>query len=993
LLWLGLSLLLYSSLLGQSAELAYRNYTINEGLPSSECYEIIQDSEDYIWISTDNGVSKFDGDHFTNYGPEEGLMDKTVLFLHEDHRGWIWMSTLSGNCYIYRADTIAAYEYNHYLVNKRKDYSLVHDFIIDTSGNLHFSLSDHSIFQINENGDTSSWSKTRFGYEIGFYKREGKMLQLTQRNYHLPVNKQTQTIGINDPDFPNIADLEVRYVSMTRQTSKLDSYVFLVGESIIYQHLRKLYLYNNKYQLQREVKFDRGAINCISQLKDGRIIIGFFDSRGLLVFDDIKSIFNGDAGRAYFNGNTISHICEGKDKSIWVSTVDNGIYHIPSLDVSVYHFNLGKARFVEAQSNTKDKIFLGVANGRIFTLDTSTGWKEYKNQELYGLDHLRYFDQEQVLLANSPLQYLYTQEEENWKKVSSQVNIIFTNYVDNLAKEIIGFDKMSLFYLHMADKAASRLSLKERKNYRLGAATSMAQTNPDSIWVGKRGGLFLLKDDTNLQKVSGFADIPNISVRCLKVYQDSSLLVGTKNHGMLRLKNGMLSQVAMEQGLLDNTIDRIRVDPKGQIWVSSKQGLNRLTYQGDSLYVNTISSLNGLPSNEVVDVTFSEDKIWVVGKQWVTTFPADYKFDYDPLKVKIAKVKLDGEEHPLSSAITLDWNNSISLHFTAFNYHAFKNQAYRYRLQPTEDWLHTNQPVVNFSNLSPDKYQFEIQTQQNDGTWSAATSLSLQVLPPYWQRWWFISLIVLLAAYIAYYLFNQRILKLKQERKQIELEDQINQFKQKAYQAQMNPHFVFNCLNAIQGFIIGGEQDQKKATRFLVRFSDLMRQALDAYRKESISLSDEIKLLDNYLSLEQMRFDHKFEYFIQLDATLESDWIQIPPLLIQPYVENAVLHGVASLKDKGIIRLDYRMLDKKTLEVTISDNGPGISYTKSIKQQAGKIKRESVGMSITQKRLEIISLRSDNIEITEPIDDYGSVSGTLVKVQIPLNKEIEMTSH
>ena len=121
----------------QSAHPALFHYTTADGLPSNECYEILQDRDGYIWISSDNGLSRFDGLEFRNYGTEEGLLDKTILIMHEDHRGWIWLSTFSGNFYILRGDTIAPYAHNHLIQQVRNRFYSGKDFAVDSLGNLH----------------------------------------------------------------------------------------------------------------------------------------------------------------------------------------------------------------------------------------------------------------------------------------------------------------------------------------------------------------------------------------------------------------------------------------------------------------------------------------------------------------------------------------------------------------------------------------------------------------------------------------------------------------------------------------------------------------------------------------------------------------------------------------------------------------------------------------------------------------------------------------
>lgn len=964
----------------QTVELAYRNYTIDDGLPSSECYEVIQDRKGYIWISSDNGVSKFDGNRFINYGPKEGLKDKTVLYMHEDHRGWIWMSTISGNCYIYRGDTIAPYKHNSILQDLRDEYNLIRDFIIDKEGSAHFSLREHSILSISPEGDTLSWKTQKGVYHAGIYKRNGQLLQLS--GYYKRQNQMVVNWGINDPDHP-----EISILSIPKNTGEAEysnsigtSFAFQLEDQMIHQFYNSVYLFNAKYEMLQKNTFKKGAINCIYQLTNGAFLVGLFEGKGLIIYDSLDAFFDGAQGHTYFLGNTISHITQAKDGSIWITTTENGVYHIPSLAINVYNFDLGKANFRAATFSKKGVLFLGVANGEIYRKQDKGEWQTLPpTTDLFNLNYLHYIDEKETLITGVPTQY-FNINDNNWQLLPKTNGSIVLGIIDHLDTALISFTVRNISRWTYEN---NQFVLEEEKPYKLNATKCIAQTHPDSIWVGNRSGLYLLGEASKLIKVDHISSMLNVNIRCLKVYRDSSLLIGTKNYGLLILKNGQLKQVSSQNGLIDNTIDRIKTDPSGQVWLTSKKGLNCVSFQNDSIVVKTISKLNGLPSNEVVDVAFSTNHNWVIGKQWATSFPREYNFQTQALGVNITNILVNQKEQPLSSSIMMDWNNSLSVHFTSFNFHAYQSQKYRYRLIATEKWITIDQPRLTFSNLAPQDYQLEIQALQNDQSWSASTILTINVSPPFWQRWWFIGLVFSIIAAAAYYLFNQRIQKLQQEQKQLELEEQINQFKQQAYRAQMNPHFVFNCLNAIQGFIIGGKKDQKQAARLLSQFSYLMRQALEFSRKETVSLREEIRLLDNYLSLEQMRFDHKFDYHISIDEQIDEDWIEVPPMLIQPYVENAVVHGVATLPKKGQIHLDYQLIDEQMLEVSISDNGRGIAHTQSLKKQS-KSKRTSAGMQITKNRLDTLSPGDGNLQIKERIATDGSVEGTLIKVRIKL---------
>lgn len=223
---------------------------------------------------------------------------------------------------------------------------------------------------------------------------------------------------------------------------------------------------------------------------------------------------------------------------------------------------------------------------------------------------------------------------------------------------------------------------------------------------------------------------------------------------------------------------------------------------------------------------------------------------------------------------------------------------------------------------------------------------------------------------------------LNRSRKNAVLEAKLAHLERSALQAQMNPHFIFNSLNSIQSYIANNENE--KANRFLAKFSRLIRSMLNLSRSQKVSLEEEIESLKLYMELEKMRFKDKFNFEIIVDEEIETALVEVPPLLIQPYLENAILHGLAQKKSEGRIRL-YYIMDGKYLLATVTDNGIGYETSKRLKQEQGtKNLHKSVGMTITQKRLEMLDEGNSDkkVNIQEIKDREGEVLGTKVEVKI-----------
>ena len=352
----------------------------------------------------------------------------------------------------------------------------------------------------------------------------------------------------------------------------------------------------------------------------------------------------------------------------------------------------------------------------------------------------------------------------------------------------------------------------------------------------------------------------------------------------------------------------------------------------------------------------------------------------------IEEVSLNGVPIKKTALSQLRWReNNLQLRYQLLDYAQDGGINYRFRLAPAAPWVYTENNTLDLLNLSPTDYLLEIQAKDRTGRWIAAEPLPINIRPPFWQRLWFASLCLFLAFLVGYHFFRRRLKDLAIQQERLGLEEQINQLKQQAYRAQMNPHFIFNTLNAIQGLILGEQLEKEKAVGYLSKFSRLIRTALDASAQEKITLKQEVELLHNYLALEQMRFDHSFSYHITLADDLETEWVQIPPLLIQPYVENAVLHGMEAKQGDGVISIELTA-ENELLRVCIRDNGPGI-YTQQAKKEGQNhaLKRTSYGMNITRQRLDVSTAPHNKLQINELKNPAGMPIGTEIILLIPLS--------
>ena len=241
----------------------------------------------------------------------------------------------------------------------------------------------------------------------------------------------------------------------------------------------------------------------------------------------------------------------------------------------------------------------------------------------------------------------------------------------------------------------------------------------------------------------------------------------------------------------------------------------------------------------------------------------------------------------------------------------------------------------------------------------------------------FISLFILLVFGILFLIYNRLQLK-----KTLTLQKELAEYEQKALHLQMNPHFVFNCLGSISSFIVQNGTDS--AIKYLSKFSKLMRLTLEYSKESLIPIDKEIESLQNYLELEQLRFNQAFTFVINKSQDIEDD-AALPPLLLQPFVENAIIHGLIPKKESGHITIDFSV-DQEALLCKIIDNGIGIDKSQELKENLVKV-HKSMALDITRKRLEMMesyTSKTAQVNIVELKDSHGNPAGTEVVLRLPM---------
>ena len=522
----------------------------------------------------------------------------------------------------------------------------------------------------------------------------------------------------------------------------------------------------------------------------------------------------------------------------------------------------------------------------------------------------------------------------------------------------------------------------------------------DSCILGTRDGFYSYTSDT----IVPLNKETKKRVRLIDYFNSSKTLVySIWGEGItLENKKGQKIRLSVKDGLVSNTINTMYMDENEILWLGTNKGINTIYLDSitNTFKISIVSQTsNSLSSPNILQIYYS-DSILYLGTDLgfdVVDFKlnkeiheAEIPFHLDSLEIN--NIAYTEKNYPI--ILRYDSNN-ITFHFTAIAFNKLGNVRYRYKLEGlSNEWEYTRERRVSFLQLSPNEYQFYLEVQDEYGNWIALNEqLSFTIEKPYWETWWFRLIIIGIIGYIIYYYISnlkkeRTFLKLEKdllEDKQI-LSGELNESRQKALSAQLNPHFVFNSLNSIQNFIL--TRRTELSSDYLSMFSKLMRFVFENSKKLYVPLSDEVEALRLYLELEQVRHNHKFEYKINTDR-VSKDQIYMPSLLVQPIIENAIWHGLLHKKeDDKVLEVNFTS-DTEYLYIDVIDNGVGRGSSKPRPKLIKK--QKSSGVELTQQRLSLLTQSSGlktDFKVVDLFDDHGNPSGTLVKITIPVNLEI-----
>jgi sensor histidine kinase YesM len=361
------------------------------------------------------------------------------------------------------------------------------------------------------------------------------------------------------------------------------------------------------------------------------------------------------------------------------------------------------------------------------------------------------------------------------------------------------------------------------------------------------------------------------------------------------------------------------------------------------------------------------------------------------LNVIIKSMRIAGHSfdtnHHVNFLEHLDLNpdqHTLDIQFQALAFPRDQHVVYSYQVKGLHDrWIPLGKNnSVTLSQLPPGHYVFQVKAGEPNSS-APVKFFSFSIARPLFLQTWFLLLSALLLIGMILTVFRLRMHQIRRrEKEKMNVQMQIAELELQVLRAQMNPHFMFNSLNSIKNYIL--KHETAKAAEYLSSFAHLIRLILQHSRERTISLQDELEMLLLYIDLEKLRFREGFEFIYEVNEEINTSHVQIPPMIIQPYIENAIWHGLLH-KDQDR-RLALRVsIDEKQVTCEIEDNGIGREQAAKIRSKSAT-RYKSMGMGITQDRITLMNSMSAlgiRIDLIDKTNGAGHPSGTLVKIHIP----------
>ena len=944
----------------------------NINLPVNESYGITQDHQGYIWIGTSVGLCRYNADSIRKYKSPSGLKDESAFKIIELNREKLLINGSSNYFYYYNKEkrNIEKCGFTNKL-NKLISNKLLQVYhSVKVNDSIVYLNTQYSTFKVNFLRDeVTEVVPFDMSTNYNFMYEGDKLIQVKRflSQIELTNIKDKRLITLSIKKGEKIKKFVLKLNTVTIPSWRVCSAVDNFGAALI--------SFDNVI-----VKIDRSDNFSTVETK-GEVLKLYVDSKNNLWAGTLRNgvcfYENSNLVRPVIsiNNNSVTDITEDYEKSIWCTTLEQGVFYCRTPEIFEY------SNFKDLQSSV---YALKVINNIVYCSSLKNRIISFKQNEICQFEN-DHFNEFIIKVAKYRDKYL----------VSTTKNIFLTDSLFRESEIIIdrqtGFSNTASYIFDTNSDTAiightnaiyliysgsiHPFFVPEKK------ISQIVCTESSSIYLVMDDVLYELNRSCELRKALEL----NGSFKRMCVLKDDFLAIITTTDFIL-FKKGKIVNINTKWNYGDIIINDIVSDKNDGIWLSTNQGL--LYYNIRNEKCNTFNRNDGLICDKIFSTVICNNSLYVNSEDGLYTMPVSIKksninpkFILKYIYVNDTVLKSINDLNNLS----YDQNN---LKFT-FDINSYIGVDRKGRLvycieELSKNWITVEYNTINLNNLSPGRYTIKVKAVNANEVSSNEFRLPvIYISPPFWKTIWFVLLsmfLILLIIFLIIFYFKNKFKRREEENTRINR--MLAEFKMNALQAQMNPHFIFNSINSIQTYIL--EKNSQEAYDYLSKFAKLIRVILQNANEKTLTLESELDILKTYVLLEQMRFENSFEFIFKLDENIDTYLIKIPPMLVQPFVENSIWHGIMPLKNrKGKLELNIKQI-KDSIIIVVEDNGIGRNESQKMKEFTN---HKSVGMNLTEQRFELLrKLSNDNeikITIIDLFDSYNEPAGTKVEILIP----------
>ncbi len=1035
--------LLSYSLNAQAYHELFQHLSIENGLSNNSVNSVVQDNNGFIWIATENGLNKFNGYSSKLFYPHLQLFNQELIThigsSFKDSKGRLWFGSKGLILCNPQLETFKIFQFDAANPNSIMSNDIFK--IVEDEHSRIWIGTRNGLAMYNES--TQDFTKFRHdttATKVEIYSRNRIIDLVSDKNgnlwmttlmglYKYSIKKNIFTPYLLHPDKSGSKLVNRSHFMALDHTGKIWINYFGIG----------LFCFDTLSKKYEQVKFPQSEMNdaalAINSIQcDSKNNIWIASSvDGLLQFERTSSQwthFKHDPFKSKsLIENKVSCIYEDKSGILWIGTNNKGVDRINPGHHKFLNLVLspGNPNSICADDITcfaediTSNLWIGSKNGLMYFDRSKNKFRCYTNIKnnqnsisdnvIYSLE-LDSLNNLWVATANG-LNY-YNTKNHRWTKyfdLEKDANSLPGNLVFDIKIKKNGSIWVATNNLIGRFVPETNSFISQKNNAIIDSLLhayyiTLFEDSEQLMWISTaKSGIYLIDDQYHCiktyRKSNGF--------QANLVHQFNEDLFGTiwiaSDQGIyFKLKDSVSIQKLKSNDLiLNGDIKSIIPESDTSIWVSTLSGLIDITLDKNKNIKSyrTYNESNGLQSkafNNFAGLKLNSGDFCFGGINGFNIFnPSQIKINTFIPPIKISSFKVHNLDIPFSlfaennSTIELKYTeNYFSFDMASLSYDLSEKNQYGYQLEGYDHQINYSKNTRNvfYNNIPPGQYKLHIIGSNNMGIWNMnGYILNIIIHPPFWQNLWFRILFISITAAAGYWIYYRRIKFIKQqEQNKADIEKQITEARSAALRAQMNPHFIFNSLNSIQHII--SEHQHENAQRYLSKFSRLMRLILENSSKNMTTVASELKIIELYLELESLRFENKFIFQIDYQEDPSILDIEIPTLILQPFVENAIIHGLINKTGLGQLKIILQK-NQSYLSCIIQDNGIGRDASMLINRKKG-INHQSLGIPVTIDRIkmiETITNRRALVSIDDLKDENNVSKGTRVTIILPIELE------